>query len=174
MKAKSRGPRLAIGDAFIVPLDSDPVSYGQVIGTFLDDGYYFALFATAYSRAALPDLPAVTRDRIALVALSFDARIANGDWQVVGSAPLPQDPPLPAYREARGSLDRVDVVDHSGKRRRPATPSEAAALQNRKLVAPIRLEKAIRALHGLEPWLDAYDDLRPSGSTTSLLFGSRN
>jgi hypothetical protein len=34
-------------------------------------------------------------------------------------------------------------------------------LSFRKVVAPIRVEKALRALRGDEPWGDAYDALRP-------------
>lgn len=59
-----------------------------------------------------------------------------------------------------------------GARRRAATPIEADALPNRKVVAPVRLEKALRALLGLEPWLDAFDELRVRGQvTTADIFG---
>jgi hypothetical protein len=54
-----------------------------------------------------------------------------------------------------------DVVDYAGERRRRATDDEAESLPFRTIVAPIRLEKALRALHDLEPWDDVYDELRP-------------
>lgn len=171
---KSGSPRVAIGDVFGVRLDADRVGYGQVVGKYMDDGYFFALFERAYPRSSLPNLGEVTSDRIALLGLSLDGRIASGDWPVVGSAPVQSNPPLPAYREVVGTPDRVDIVDYSGERRRPATPIEAALLPNRKFVAPVRLERALRALHGLEPWLDVFDDLKPRDTTTARLFGDRN
>jgi hypothetical protein len=67
---------------------------------------------------------------------------------------------------------RVDVVDFSGTRRRPATPAEEMALPNRKLVAPVRLERALRAKLGLEPWLDVFDEFGvESLTTTAEMFG---
>ena len=53
-------------------------------------------------------------------------------------------------------------MDYSGRRRRPAQAVEAELLPNRKVVAPVRLEKALRAKHGLEPWTEDYSDLAPS------------
>jgi hypothetical protein len=45
-------------------------------------------------------------------------------------------------------------------------------LPNRKVVAPVRLEKALRAKHGLEPWQEAYTDLAPDETTTTArVFG---
>lgn len=89
------------------------------------------------------------------VALSLDAKIAADQWVVLGNEPVPQDVPLPAYKEIVGSPDQVDVVDYSGQRRRRAVGREADLLPNRIVVAPIRLEKALRAMHGLEPWQKA-------------------
>lgn len=89
-------------------------------------------------------------------------------------AQSPVDPaiPLPAYKEAVGSAMHVEVVDFSGARRRPATLSAAASLPNRKVVAPVRLERALRAGLGLEPWLEPFDELRVENVVPSAsIFG---
>jgi hypothetical protein len=59
------------------------------------------------------------------------------------------------------------VVDHEGVRRRRATEREVESLPFRTVVAPVRLEKALRAWRGLEPWLDAFDELRADRIVTT-------
>jgi hypothetical protein len=68
--------------------------------------------------------------------------------------------PWPAYKEAVAP-GAFDVVDFTGTKRRRATSDEAESLPFRAVVAPIRVERALRALHGLEEWNAAYDELRP-------------
>lgn len=45
--------------------------------------------------------------------------------------------------------------------------SEADWLPNRKIVAPVRLEKALKAKHGAEPWDNAYAVLELSQVATT-------
>lgn len=45
-------------------------------------------------------------------------------------------------------------MDYSGERR-PAIGAEAELLPNRKVVVPVRMEKALPAKHGLAPWSEA-------------------
>ena len=79
--------------------------------------------------------------------------------------------PLPAFKVAVGGPEDMYVEDFSGQKRRPAGQSEAELLPYRNVVAPVRLEKALRAKHGLEPWVEAYTDLAPTeGTTTARLF----
>jgi Immunity protein 26 len=163
--------KLRVGDVFSVPLDDERVGSGQIVATYGKDAYFFALFERAYARDEQLDLEQAVRAPVALLALSFDAKIAVGDWVVVGNQPVADDVPLPAFKEMVGGPDRVDVVDFSGERRRRAQGEEAEWLPNRTIVAPALLEKALRAKHGLEPWNDAYAALEPSPlATTARLF----
>ena len=166
--------KLRLGDVFAVPIDESRVGVGQVVGMFGKNAYYLAIFdATAHD----PDSIHVDRaisSRVMFLALSFDAKLAKGDWVIVGNNPVKEGMPLPAFKEALGAPDRVYVVDYSGERRRPARKDEAEVLPNRKVVAPVRLEKALRAKLGLEPWTEAYTDLAPNEATTSeRLFKAR-
>jgi hypothetical protein len=78
---------------------------------------------------------------------------------------------LPAYKLAVGEPDNIEVVDFAGHRRRLASQIEAELLPFRNTVAPVLLEKAMRAWLGLEPWLPAFDELKPTGRiTTADLF----
>jgi len=163
--------KLKTGDVFAVPLDEARVGVGQIVGTYGKDAYYFAIFDATAPDAASIDLERAPQERVVFLALSLDAKLAAGHWRVVGHRPVREGMPLPAFKEAVGSPDRIDVVDYSGDRRRTAQAAEAELLPNRKVVAPVRLEKALRAKHGLEPWTEAYTDLAPNEmGTTDRLF----
>lgn len=167
-------PPLSVGDVFVIPLDAKRWGAGQVVGRYGEDAYYFAFFARTHAGSELPDPIAAVDDDIALLGLSFDARFTDGTWEVIGNTGVADEVPLPAYREAVGGPDRVDVVDYSGTVRRRASPEEAAILGNRKFVAPIRLERAMSAKAGIRPWLDSYAELEPGSSMTSrAVFGNR-
>lgn len=163
--------RIKIGDVFTLPVDDQRVGCGQVVATYLNDGYYFAIFDKIYDRASLPAAADVVTGRVALLALSLDAKLAAGHWEIIGHAAVPVDLPLPAYKEAVATPGQIAVVDYTGQRSRPATAAEAEVLTNRKIIAPVRLEKAFRALHGAEPWHEKYDELLPTDDvTTARLF----
>lgn len=157
-----------VGDVFVIPVGDGRAGVGQVVGRYGADAYYFAVFDAvmplelAKSRA----VDAMSAP-VLLLALSMDAKLHAGHWFTVGEAPVASDIPLPAYKEAVGTPVRFDVVDYSGTRRRPGTPLEVEALPYRKVVAPVRLEKALRAHLALEPWTDAFDELRPFGRPTT-------
>jgi hypothetical protein len=162
--------RIEIGDVFTVPLDDARTGLGQVVAKYQRDGYYFALFAKARPRTPPPDAEAVGADHVALLALSLDAKLWVGDWKIIGRAPVPAGLPLPAYLLTIGASDKLFVVDYTGERQRPASALEDQRLPYRTIVAPVRLEKALRALHGLEPWHPAYDDLKPNAAMAAANF----
>lgn len=153
--------RLRVGDVFTLPINEEALGVGQVVGSHGNDAYFFAVFADPASpNLSTDDLVSRATGPVLFLTLSFDALVHVGDWKVVGSAPVDDAIPLPAYKEEVGTGGAFDVVDHSGRRRRPATPDEVRQLSYRKLVAPIRVARALRASHGLEPWLGAFDSLR--------------
>jgi len=111
---------------------------------------------------------------IALLALSMDALLHHGHWEVVGHREV--DPallPWPAFKEAV-SPGEFHVVDHTGERRRPATAQESNEFPFRSVAAPIILERALQAIHGLADWDPQDDKLRPPAAslTEASAFGS--
>ena len=157
----ARRKRLRVGDVFTIPIDDERVGYGQVVHDFGQGHYYFVVFKEAFARDEEPELDAVLAGRLALLALSLDALLYHDHWQVVGHRGVnPERLPLPAYKEGV-SPGKYEVVDYTGERRRDAAAAEVDELPFRAVVAPIRVEKALRALHGLEDWNEAYDELRP-------------
>ncbi len=173
MTAKRSRPCLDLGDVFTIPLDDERVGYGQIVDRWGKSGghFYFAVFDGVHPADAEPDLDAVLAEPLALLGLSMDALLLHGHWRVVGHREVDTAAvPWPAYKE--GVSPRVfDVVDYTGQRRRRATPEEAEALPFRAVVAPIVIEDALKALHGLKNWNPAYDKLRPAvdGMTSARL-----
>jgi len=160
--------RLKVGDVFTVPVGDGRAAIGQIVGVYGKRAYYFAIYAAVFPlEESESRVERALQGRLLFMALSMDAKIYVGDWIVLGSAPVDEAIPLPAYKEAVGWPIRYDVVDYSGKRRRKATKAEAASLPNRTVVAPVRLEIALRADLGLEPWVEELDELRADRVITS-------
>ncbi|MDR5699479.1 Imm26 family immunity protein [Agromyces aerolatus] len=159
--------KASIGDVFVVPVGDGRAGVGQVVARY-GGAYYFAIF-----EVVLPLEDARQNAREALerpvlfLALSMDAKLYAGHWTVVDHATVAEGLPLPAYKVSVGTPDNVMVVDFSGSRSRPASEAEAEVLPYRDTVAPVRLEKALRAWLGLDPWLEAFDELKPAGRVTT-------
>lgn len=167
--------KLRVGDIFTIPLDADRVGYGQIVDTWGGSGghFYFAVFAEAYTRDVAPPIDDVVAGDIALLALSMDALLHHGHWEVVGHREVDAGLlPWPAFKEAV-SPDEFHVVDHTGQRRRPATVQETDELPFRSVVSPIVLERALQAIHGLGEWDPQDDKLRPpvASRTEATAFG---
>lgn len=162
---------LRVGDVFTIPLGQDVIGFGQIVHDCGEGHYYFAMFEGLYSRDDPPSIDVVLESEVALFALSLDALLYHRHWQVIDNREVQASRlPWPAYKEGT-SPGAFDVVDYTGKHRRPATATETDELPFRTVVAPIRLEKALRALNGLGTWTDAYEELRPvsDGQTSSAL-----
>ncbi|TMD83116.1 MAG: hypothetical protein E6I78_13190 [Chloroflexi bacterium] len=166
--APVKGIRPKVGDVFEVPINESQVGYGQVAAQRLQS-YLMAIFKTAYRRGQRPELSRITADDIAFLGESLDAKIWNGDWVIVGNLPPDRSRiPLPTYKVTVGDINSWFVESYDGSRRRPATPNELNVLELRTVVAPIRLEKALQALHGARPWEPTfrqleYDRVKRSG-----------
>lgn len=171
--------RWKVGLLFLVPVGDGRGAVGQIVGKHGRDLYYFAIYdlllPESDARSDLAPACAMAGEeggpRILLLGLSLDAKLHAGHWRTLGVAAVPRAIPFPAFKEARDTQGSHDVVDHTGVRRRPASPEEIEVLQYRSVVAPVRFEKALRARLGLEPWDRDYDSIVPSaGPGTAELF----
>lgn len=166
--------RLELGDVFAVPLDDTRAGMGQVVATYGQGAFYFAIFdLLVHPDDAINQLDEALAAPLLFLAPSLDARLPVPYLTVLGQRPVRAGLPLPAHREVDGE-NLVHVVDFSGRLRRRATDEEARRLQSRHFVAPLRLARALRATAGLEPWTDAYSALIPDEDLSSeRLFGTR-
>jgi Immunity protein 26 len=158
--ARGRRKKPTVGDVFQIPINEGLVGHGQVIAQKLKS-YLIVVFRTAYPHEGSPDVKGIVGDDIAFVGESLDALIWSGDWPIIGNAtPDHSRVPLPTYKVTIGSIDNWYVESYDGKRRRPAKPWELDSLQLQRVVAPVRLQKALQALHGVVPWDETYGLLK--------------
>ena len=148
--------KLTVGDVFLVPLDAERYGIGQLAGDWKGE-LYVVIYDKLVSRDASPT--DVNGAELQFAALTLDAKFHHGDWPVIGNR---QDNipalPQPWFKVGVSSETHIEARDRSVTRR--ATSTEAAGLRNRTVVAPVRIENALKALHGLGDWNPRFDELR--------------
>jgi len=158
---------LAVGDVFLVPLDSERCGIGQLAGNWKGE-LYVVIYDKLVSRDASPG--DISGADLQFAALTLDAKFHYGDWPIIGNR---QDNlsnvPQPWFKVGVGGETHIEARDRSVTRR--ATATEAAGLRNRTVVAPVRIENALKALHGLGEWNPRYDELRADYALQSAKLG---
>lgn len=145
------------GDIVAIPIEENKFAIAQVVDFYRREACLIVVFERLYSDTMGINLESAIREPVELVALTFDAKIYNGDWPLLGSEEPSPELALPAYRIGE---DPVYVEDHTGQRVREASETDPE-LPFRTFVAPIVLEQAIRAKNGREAWDARYDALLP-------------
>lgn len=155
---KPKGPRVKVtdGDVFQIPIDLHRLGYGQVVGS-RPSTLLVAIFKKLHSRLTAADISQIVLDEVAFLAETFDAKIWSGDWPIVGHAPPDHVRiPFPWYKVTIDRATNWYVESYDTTLRRPAMPWEIDSLLLRNVVSPIRLEKALQALHGIGRWDPSY------------------
>lgn len=148
-----------VGDIFQIPIDDTRVGYGQVVMQPDKSSLFICIYSIRTRPGEQPDLDAVVQSEILLAGNTFDARIWHGYWPVVGNIePNMATIALPNYKEGLPGRANVENLDRT--RRRPATKEEEQILPFRSYVAPIRFEKALKALAGIGEWRPEHEDLK--------------
>lgn len=150
------GRAVKIGDVFLVPIDETRVAMGQVAGDW--NGELYLVIYDGVHVADKCEAAEIVKERPLFAALSLDAKLHNGDWPIIGNI-LDNVPeiPQPVFKINHGS--ELFVISRDRLTFRPASENEAAFLRLRKVVAPVRLEKALKAHNGVGDWNAAYDEL---------------
>jgi hypothetical protein len=147
--------RLAVGDVFLVPVDGERYGIGQLAGDWKGE-LYVVIYDKLVSRNASP--ADVDGAGLRFAALTLDAKFYHGDWPVIGNrrdnlTNLPQ----PWFKVGVDGETHIEARDRSVTRR--ATLAEEAILRHRTVVAPVRIENALKALHGHTEWNPRFDEL---------------
>lgn len=146
-----------IGDLFSVPLDTELFGVGVVAGKWKKE-LFLVLFsetfdnAVAISETNLGDLTPF------LASSSLDAKIWHGHWPIIRRNVDVSSIAQPAYKIEEPSGTIAESFDR--KHRTLVNSSTAQQLNYRKGVAPVRLENALKAYHGLGQWDSIYDELK--------------
>lgn len=149
--------QLKKGDVFSIPVSESIFGMGQVVDV-LPQELYLIVFDRTWKENETTAVNELNGCEPFLASLSLDAKLWNGDWKVIGN-----------YQENLGNIaiplfkvrigGDVFVESYDGGYRRMASTSETELLRNRKTVAPVRLEKALKAKLGIGDWHPAYDEL---------------
>jgi hypothetical protein len=144
-----------VGSIFLIPLATGQAMCGQVLRVGK------VLTVVVFAEATSPDhaLAHAESAQPALLCQTFDALLHHKRWPVVGHLPARTDFPMPTFKVSVGTPDNVIEEDIDGTRLRSLSPAEAEALPFRKVVAPIRLDKAAKAMNGEGTWEPEYDSL---------------
>ncbi len=146
-----------IGDIFQIPIDESRFGVGQIAGAWKGELYviiYDGLFSEKYF-----DSESVIGAKPLFAALSMDAKIYHGDWPIIGNVTKNLEHiPQPVFKIDQGGQVFLESRDRSVSRL--ASSSEAGRLRLRTVVAPVRLENALKAHSGLGEWNPRYDELR--------------
>mgnify|MGYP000097272378 CR=1 FL=1 len=146
------------GDVFLISIDNTQVGLGQIVDV-LPSELYVVIYENAWNASSPPCPQDVVGLEPLFAALTLDAKLYHGDWKIIGNVTnnlVDIKRPLSKVRISNETY----IESHDGSWSRCATPDEAEQLTFRKTVAPVRLEKALRAYYGLLEKHPAYDELR--------------
>lgn len=147
-----------LGDVFLVPVSDEAFGIGQVAGDWKGE-LYLIIYDATYPTVRDAKPQDVCRLSPLLSALSLDAKIYNGDWPIIGSVKENLgSTPQPAYKVEQGGHMYVESRDRTVTR--IASDEEESVLRFRNVVAPIRIENALKALRGFGEWNPRFDELR--------------
>lgn len=145
------------GDIFEIPIGSNKCVLGQ-IAAMTKSTLLLIVFSKARSPFIGGDYKPENAD-IELMAITFDALLRNGTWTIVGNETVNLKS-LPKPEFLIGLPEHCEVEDFFGNQLRKATDEDMRRLGYRQIIAPIRLQRATEALHGIRDWNADYDSLR--------------
>ena len=164
---KKRGVRAKTdpgkGTVFVIPLPDGGGTVGQVVEVYKGTTLYVTVLAIRWGAGErMPEvMSALGQADSVLYGNTFDAKIMNGDWPVLGVGLVDHSKhPLPNYRVDMGGHTLVETFDAS--RRRPLQDWEFEKVPLRRTLSPMRFQDITAAVWGLEPWDSAYNDMRPT------------
>ena len=154
-----------VGDVFLIPLDDKSAAGGHVVAIREKEELYLAIMGNRLRREEVDPEVAITGEPV-LLTLSFDAKLSNGDWLIIGNLTDVVDRyPHPAFKIKHAGTMSIESRDKSIIR--PATDEELAILQNRSVASPMIVEDVIRAYFGLGPWNESYNKRRTEYAVAS-------
>lgn len=170
MTPTSRGKNIRPGDVFAVPLGNESSYIGQIM-TVDDDELFIVIFDFSVDpNMTPPDLSNALSSEPLVASWTHAERFRPGAWEVVGHAPADTDRHLPAFTWGLPATGGVRVTNFSGSRTRMASAEEASVVPMKTLRSPALINRFVRAHAGVDPWVDALEDVRyrPAPSSAEL------
>jgi hypothetical protein len=155
----ARRAPLKVGDIIEIPIDEMHVGYGQIFDISQPGKFYMGVFDATYPHGESPDTREVASNELLFVGETLDALLFHGRWRIIGNASVTAEVPYPWYRVAVGAAGIPHVANYARTIVRPAEAHELALVDHRVTSAPIILENALKARHGIGDWRPEYDQL---------------
>ncbi|MFD2134574.1 Imm26 family immunity protein [Novosphingobium resinovorum] len=157
------GQKVIFGDVFLITLDGERYGIGQLAGDWKGELYVVIFDKVVSSNASSAD---IDDEPLLFAAVSLDANLHHGDWRIIGNrASNVEALPQPWFKVNVEGRTFVEARDRSVTR--PAAEAEAASLRLRTVVAPVRLENAIKAISGICEWQPRFEELRADYAISS-------
>lgn len=151
------GIRAEPGDVFLIPLGDKGYGIGIVAAKWQSELYLVVFSETVAGIDALTDLDVATHTPL-FASSSLDAKIWHGHWPIVKRGENLNGIQQPIYKVQEPSGWVAESFDR--RFRNVIAEDVVDELRFRKCVAPIRLERALKAHIGDGDWLPAYDEFR--------------
>jgi hypothetical protein len=150
------GVKVKTGQVFAIPLGTDRYGLGQIVAA-RDGELYLTVYGDIF--VGLPRDPhTIIGKRPVFSALSLDAKLWHGHWPVIGVVTENLSGIAePIFKV--GYAGALFLESRAGSMLRQTLPGEAEQLRFRTVVAPVWIEDALKAHHGLEDWNPKYDEL---------------
>jgi hypothetical protein len=157
---RHRGAR--VGDVLEFDLDDSTVAVAHVLAQHELLDLYLGVFAGAFAHGARPNISAFADVPYVLLGHTVDNYVRDGRWRIVGRLSPDRDRfPLPRFKRWNGGPNSQPVVvSWDDADIRDAEPDELPVLLAMRNHDPGKLQAAARAINGLEPWREAFDELR--------------
>ncbi|NEB02594.1 Imm26 family immunity protein [Streptomyces sp. SID13726] len=148
------------GDVFSIPVADGMPAAGRVVLKMRGGNILVAVYPERSETVDSVDLERLSVSRPVFTVETMDLFIKNGNWPVLGKWAPAVESPIPVYKtqfEPGGPFYEQHIDGTIGGQ---LTDEEAVHLKRQKSFSPALVEKALRALQGLEPWLPVFDEMR--------------
>lgn len=145
-----------IGDLFSIPIDATRYGIGLVAGKWKSE-LYLVLFKEQFDGVADINAMEVEKFTPILASSSLDAKLWHGHWPIIRHGVDTVNIAQPIYKIEEPGGIIAESFDR--KYRQPIDSYVAKNLNYRKVIAPVRLENALKAYHGLRDWEAIYEGL---------------
>lgn len=150
------------GDIFTIPIDSDQVGFGQVLCVPNKNNFIIVVYECRLNVSEDYTLKDIVEKPILFMGYTMDARLYHKQWRIIENhSDNISRVPLPLFKLGVPPGD-IYLLDFAGNTIRPCTNEEFEILNYRKVIAPIRYEKAIQAFYGIGEWKKEYDEMKAS------------
>ncbi|WP_447928956.1 hypothetical protein [Vreelandella sp. EE27] len=145
------------GDLFSIYLDKDFFCLGVVAEKWKSE-FYILIFKEKFDSTT--DVIEIELDQLTpvIASSSLDAKIWHGHWPIIRRDCDTSKILQPIYKVEEPGGAVAESFDR--KSRKQVTRDVLDKLRYRKGVAPVRLEKAIKAYHGVGEWDATFEELR--------------